>query len=67
MLDKENLQREQKEGVSGALVRGAYVTVLAIGLGLLAALAWGLARFARTTRGDRPPLAAKITTERITA
>ena len=66
-LDKENLQREQKEGVSGALSLGAYLAVLTIGLGLLAALGWGLARFARTTRGDRPPLAEEITTERITA
>ena len=67
VLDEENLQREQKEGVAGALVLGAYLAVLVIGLALLAALAWGLARFARTTRGDRPPLAAGITTERITA
>ena len=67
VLDKENLQREQKEGVSGALVLGAYLTVLVIALGLLGSLAWGLARFARTTRGDRPPLARKVTTERTSA
>ena len=47
ILDKENLLREQKKGVSSALVIGAYLLVLAIGLGLVAALAWGLSRFAR--------------------
>ena len=34
VLDKENLQREQKKGVSGALVAGAYLFVLAVALGL---------------------------------
>ena len=67
VLDKENLQREQKEGVSGALVLGAYLTVLVIALGLLAALGWGLARFAKATRGDRPPLDREHTTERTAA
>ena len=47
ILDKENLQREQKEGVSPAVTLVAYLLVLAIGLGLAAALAWGLARFGR--------------------
>jgi hypothetical protein len=53
ILDKENLQREQKKGVSSALVTGAYLAVLAIALGLLGALAWGLARFARHSRSPR--------------
>ena len=50
VLDKENLQREQKKGVSGVLVTGAYLTVLAVALGLFGALGWGLSRFARTSR-----------------
>jgi hypothetical protein len=45
--DKENLQREQKKGVSGSLSTAAYLLVLAIALGLLLALSWGLARFGR--------------------
>jgi hypothetical protein len=59
ILDKENLQREQKQGVSGALVTGAYLAVLAIALGLLGALAWGLARFARQSR-SRQSAAADV-------
>jgi hypothetical protein len=50
VLDKKNLLREQKKGVSGALTLIAYLVVLAIGLGLVASLAWGLARFARRER-----------------
>ena len=50
VLDKQNLQREQKKGVSGVLTIGAYLIVLLIGLGLASALAWGLARFARRER-----------------
>ena len=42
--DLEVLQRERKEGVSGALTAGAYLTVLAIALGLFALLAWALLR-----------------------
>jgi len=49
-LDKQNLQREQKKGVSPFLTTAAYLIVLGIGLGLAAALAWGLARFARRER-----------------
>jgi hypothetical protein len=45
--DKKNLQREQKKGVSPALTVGAYLIVLGIFAGLIAALAWGLQRFAR--------------------
>jgi hypothetical protein len=54
VLDKENLQREQKDDVSGALVLGAYLLVLGIGLGLIAALGWGLTRFSRTTSKGLP-------------
>jgi len=45
--DKKNLQREQKKGVSPALSVGAYLIVFGIFVGLIAALAWGLLRFAR--------------------
>ncbi|TMK39452.1 MAG: hypothetical protein E6G56_10820 [Actinobacteria bacterium] len=53
--DKKNLQREQKPGVPGVLTLGAYLLVLAVALGLLGSLAWGLGRFARlsTGRGER--------------
>ncbi len=39
-------------GLPGFLTTGAYLVVLAIALGLLAALAWGLARFARRSTKD---------------
>jgi hypothetical protein len=45
--DKKNLQREQKKGVSSALTGIAYAIVFGIFAGLIAALAWGLLRFAR--------------------
>ena len=45
--DKENLQREQKKGVSPVLTVGAYLIVFGIFAGLIASLAWGLRRFAR--------------------
>jgi hypothetical protein len=43
-LDKKNLQREQKPGVSGALTLFAYLSVLVIAVGLIAALGLGLRR-----------------------
>jgi hypothetical protein len=46
--DKKNLQREQKTGVSPALTVIAYLIVLGVFTGLIAALAWGLRRFARS-------------------
>jgi hypothetical protein len=52
--DKKNLQREQKEGVSGALSTFAYLTLLAIALGLVAVLGWGLARLERSSRPRSP-------------
>jgi hypothetical protein len=45
--DKELLQREQKEDVPGWLTTSAYLTVLAISVSLIAALAWGLGRLDR--------------------
>ena len=53
ILDKDNLQREQKKGVSKALVLFAYLLVLAVALGLIASLAWGLSRFARMSTETR--------------
>jgi hypothetical protein len=58
VLDKKNLQREQKEGVAGGLTLAAYLTVLAIAATMVAALALALARLGgvpsrRRTR--RPP------------
>jgi hypothetical protein len=46
-VDKQLLQREQKPGVSGALVAFGYITVLIIGLGLYASMGWGLALLQR--------------------
>jgi hypothetical protein len=40
--DKELLQREQKKGVSQALVVSAYLAVLLVALALYGSLAWGL-------------------------
>ena len=40
--DKKNLQREQKSGVPGFLTLAAYLVVLAIVIGILAALTIGL-------------------------
>jgi hypothetical protein len=48
--DKKNLQREQKKGVPGFLTLLAYLIVLAIAVGLISSLAWGLARFAKRER-----------------
>jgi hypothetical protein len=44
LADHEVLQRERKEGVSGALTLVAYLTVLAIALMLIALIAWSLLR-----------------------
>jgi hypothetical protein len=52
VLDKKNLQREQKQGVSGSLTLIAYLVVLAIATGLIAAL---VACLARLGGGGQPP------------
>jgi hypothetical protein len=52
--DKDNLQREAKQDVAGWLTLAAYLVVLAIALGLVAALAIGLVRLDR----DRTRLGA---------
>jgi len=51
--DKDNLQREQKQDVAGWLVLGAYLAVLVIVVGLLAALGIGLARLDRDRERSR--------------
>jgi hypothetical protein len=53
VLDKENLQREQKDDVPGWLTLAAYIGVGAISLALIGVVAWGLTRLER--RGAGPP------------
>jgi hypothetical protein len=57
LKDKEVLQREQKQGVPGFLTVAAYLTVLAIALGLITLLGWALLRVdrgeARSPRAGR--------------
>jgi hypothetical protein len=55
ILDKKNLQREQKAGVSPAISLFAYLVVLAVSLVVLATIAWGLRRLERTGAGPTPP------------
>jgi hypothetical protein len=60
VLDKKNLQREQKQGVPGFLTRLAYLLVLLIVAGVTAALAIGLRRMDhdRERKADRGSIAA---------
>jgi hypothetical protein len=53
ILDKENLQRELKDDVSGWLTLAAYLFVGLISLGLIALVGWGLKRLERL--GGGPP------------
>jgi hypothetical protein len=53
VYDKKNLQREQKKDVPGFLSTAAYILVLLIGVGLFAALGWGLARFAKKSQAGK--------------
>jgi hypothetical protein len=53
VLDKENLQREQKDDVPGWLTLAAYIGVGAISLALIGIVAWGLTRLER--HGAGPP------------
>ena len=61
LADHEILQRERKDDVPGFLTLVAYLTVLAIALGLVALIAWSLLRVdrgegrpARASRSGRP-------------
>jgi hypothetical protein len=53
ILDKENLQREQKDDVAGWLTLAAYLGVGLISFGLIGVVGWGLTRLER--RGGGPP------------
>jgi hypothetical protein len=53
--DRTLLQRELKGDVPGWLWGGASAIVLALALGFLGTLAWGLGRVARQTRPAAPP------------
>ena len=53
VLDKDNLQREQKGDVPSWLTLAAYIGVGGISLALIAMVAWGLTRLER--RGGGPP------------
>jgi hypothetical protein len=55
--DKKLLQREQKPGVSPVLTLIAYLVVLAVGLAVIALLAWGLRRIGRQLGSAPPPRA----------
>jgi hypothetical protein len=50
--DKSLLQREQKKGVPGFLTLAAYIAVFLIWSGMVAVVAWGLARLARALGGS---------------
>jgi len=67
VLDKKNLQREQKQGVPGYLTTLAYLIVLAIVIGITAALTIGLRRMNRDRdrrREDQRPGARAATAGR---
>jgi hypothetical protein len=53
VLDKENLQREQKDDVPGWLTLAAYLGVGALSFFLIGVVGWGLARL--ESRGGGPP------------
>ncbi len=57
VLDKENLQREQKDDVPGWLTLGAYLFVGTLSLGLVALVGWGLHRLEAKGAGPRGPSA----------
>ncbi|HVS29349.1 MAG TPA: hypothetical protein VHE14_07335 [Solirubrobacteraceae bacterium] len=59
ILDKKLLQREAKKGVSSALTLIAYLVVLAIFLGVIGTITWGLRRLERYASADGPQPPAK--------
>jgi hypothetical protein len=52
--DVKLLQREQKPGVAGPVIAGAYTFVLLIGLTMFGLLAWALVRLSGTLRAGTP-------------
>jgi hypothetical protein len=66
IADREVLQREQKPGVPGWLKTAAPLVVLALALGFVASLAWGLGRVARRT-GEPPPAPRREPAPRLRA
>lgn len=65
LLDKANLQREQKAGVSPWLTIGAYLLVLAVYLAVLGLLAWGLRRLESRLEGPATPRAQRTNAPRL--
>jgi hypothetical protein len=57
VLDRRNLQREQKQGVSGTLTTLAYLAVALLALGLFGVIFWALRRI-RARLGEHEPPAA---------
>src|SRR5215210_7321755 len=55
VLDKKNLQREQKTGVAGVLTTGAFIAVGLLALALLAVLFWALRRVRSRLGEEEPP------------
>jgi hypothetical protein len=55
VLDKKNLLREQKEGVSSVLTTASYMAVLVVTLVLLAVIFWGLRRLRLALGTDAGP------------
>ena len=55
VLDKKNLQREQKQGVAGVLTTGAFLVVALLALALLAVLFWALRRVRSRLGEEEPP------------
>jgi hypothetical protein len=55
VLDKKNLQREQKSGVSGVLSTGAFIAVALLAIALLAVMFWALRRVRSRLGEEEPP------------
>ena len=62
ILDKENLLREAKGGVSGVVTTISYLAVLLLVIGLFACLVWGLHRLRTTLGREEPPAAPTAAT-----
>ena len=72
VYDEQNLRREQKKDVPGILTTLGYLAVLALALGLLGIILWGLMRvdcsYLDPSSGPRPKRArrpATTTTGRV--